>query len=285
MLVDATDGAHQAAEKDAGRRVLERIRFQGERADIAHTQRDIGAGAHPVQDGLQLLEREIFQQAKDQAHAERAGAGQRIDAFAVLLCVGADTRRRARVDKCSQVFVRNTVQMDVLVLDEVCDHRTEVTIDENDARLAFILMEMADDLDQRFEFARGGAGQLVQNQQAAALVELLKDADAPTIFARAREGCAQHRVEGAHDVVEAKRAGAGRADLDDAVAEVVVVVVRRGYGQRALAVALLAADGNCGQVIAAGEPVVKGQQVAAAANKAVEPIVGDIVGRRATFHD
>ena len=149
----------------------------------------------------------------------------------------------------------------------------------------FAFVQMADDLHQGLDFLLRGAGQLVQDEQTPPFVELLQNAESPALLAGAGERCAQDIIHGAHHVVEPEGVDPRGADANDAVTEMVEAVPCHRGGQRALAIALLAADGDRGQVVAAGQPIVEQEQLAAAAAETLELIEAQIVRRAVRICD
>ncbi len=264
-----------AAEEHDSLRILQGVVLDGKRTEGVRRNLVwvVDAEFAPApQDARQFLPGEVDHQAESKTHAERAAAGERMEIVHMAERSIANLHGRALPDKLGYVGDVKTFQMDVLILDQVGDRRAEIAVDEQNARLAFVFVQMADDRNQGVQFLGRGARQLVENQQALALVELLEDADAPAVIADAGEGRAKDTVQGAHHVVEAERVRAGGADTNDAVAEMVKVIPGHGRSKRALAHALFAADGDGGQVVAAGQPVVQGKQLATAAAEAFQAV-------------
>ena len=283
---DAADAVHHAAEQHDGLGILQGIVLDGK--GTQRVRRNLVGVVDTeftpaAQDARQFLPGEVDHQAESKTHAEWAAAGQGMQIVDVAEGSVADLHRRTLPDKLGNVGDVKAFQVDVLILDQVGDRRAEIAVDQQNARLALVLMQVADNRDQGVKFLQRATAQLVEDQQALALVELLEDADAPAVVADAGKGRAEDTVQRTHHVVKTERVGARGADANNAVAEMMEVIPGNGGSERALAHTLFAADGDGRQIVAAGQPVVQGEQLAAAAAKAFQAVKAKVMGRFGCF--
>ena len=145
---------HQAVEEHAGRRVLQGVGLHRQRTEAVGLHAGLLGAAQAGEDVAQLVPRESEQQPQGQLQAERAAAGVVVQLVAMVERLAAHRRGRLFPQELGHVAAVDTGEGEVLVLHQVGDGRAEVAVDEDDARLALVLVEVADDLRQGLDLLR-----------------------------------------------------------------------------------------------------------------------------------
>ena len=184
---------------------------------------------------------------------------------------------RPRVNKSYRLGQGQPAQLQVTVIDQLCEFGVNIAINEQNVGLTAGVVQVTDDFGQRLNFAVGRAREFVQNEKAATAVKLFEDADTPAVLAHPRQGRAEHRIQRAHDVVHAKAIPAGGPDPDDAVGEVMDRIPGSSGSKGTLAVALAPADCQRRLLVRFKQPLAQSLQFHIASAEAAQPVDTQIV--------